>query len=175
LKNKTKTIVITGAESTGKSALTEYLASYFNAPAIPEFARKYVENLNKKYTYNDVEIIARRQIFQLKELKKQNHEYIFSDTWLIITKIWFEEVFGQLPSWIESEIHQSDIDLFIVCDIDLPWIPDNVRENGGEKRIYLQNKYIENIIHYNFPYQIVNGLNKTRFQNAVKMVQQLTT
>ncbi|HKI87928.1 MAG TPA: ATP-binding protein, partial [Draconibacterium sp.] len=147
-----KIIIITGAESTGKSTLAESLGQYFNVPVIPEFAREYVEQLNRAYKYSDVEIIARKQVEQLHAAKKQNHPVIFVDTWLIISKVWFEMVFERVPTWMENEIQTSQIDLFLVCDIDLPWIPDSVRENGGKKRRILQNMYIDNIKKYNFTY-----------------------
>jgi nicotinamide riboside kinase len=172
LKNKQKIIVITGAESTGKSALTGFLAGHYKAPYIQEFARSYIEQLNRKYTYEDVELIARKQVEQLEEMKKIYTQFIFVDTWLIITKIWFEEVFKNVPEWIEAEIKKTTIDLFLVCDTDLPWIPDQVRENGGERRIYLQNQYIENIRNYGFKYTIVKGENHERFLNALSVLEQ---
>ena len=171
MKNNQKIIVITGAESTGKSALTGFLAGHYKAPAIHEFARSYIEQLGRKYTYDDVELIARKQVEQLEEIKKINSRIIFVDTWLIITKIWFEEVFGYVPEWIETEIRKANIDLFLVCDIDLPWVPDPVRENGGEKRIYLQNRYIENIRNYGFKFHIVKGENHERFLNALSILE----
>ena len=51
-------IAITGPESTGKSWLTEQLAQAFNTTFIPEYARKYIEQLNRPYDFNDIEIIA---------------------------------------------------------------------------------------------------------------------
>jgi NadR type nicotinamide-nucleotide adenylyltransferase len=173
LKKQPKIIVITGAESTGKSTLTEKLANYFNVPFIPEIAREYVENLKYKYDYNDVENIAKIQIEQLKKLENSDAEYIFLDTWLIVTKIWFEFVYDKYPVWLISEIIKTNINLFLVCDIDLPWIADPVRENGGENRKILQNKYIENIKTFNFNYKIVSGLDEERFNNALKFISEL--
>ena len=66
---KPKIVVITGAESTGKSKLAELLADKYNVPFIPEYARMYIENLGRKYEYSDVEIIAKKQIEQLNSLK----------------------------------------------------------------------------------------------------------
>jgi nicotinamide riboside kinase len=172
LKNKQNIIVVTGAESTGKSALTGFLADHFKAPYTQEFARIYIEQLDRKYTWDDVEFIARKQIQQLEEMKKINSRFIFADTWLIITKIWFEEVFGRVPDWIEKEIRKEDISLFLVCDTDLPWIPDPVRENGGERRTYLQNRYIKTIRDYGFNFYIVQGKNNERFINALSFVEQ---
>ncbi len=172
MKNRFKTVVVTGAESTGKSVLTEKLASHFEAPYIPEFAREYVENLDRHYTYADVETIARRQIKQFNDFKQQEHLLFFADTWLIITKIWFEEVYNDLPAWIEDEIKKTEIDLFLVCDTDLPWVPDNVRENGGKRRRYLQKRYIDALKEYNFAYEIVSGADSSRLQNAVRSLEE---
>ncbi|RIH63015.1 ATPase [Mariniphaga sediminis] len=173
MKTESKIIVITGAESTGKSALCEWLANHFQVPFVPEFARIYVEKLNRHYNYSDLEIIARKQIQQLSELKKEKLPLVFADTWLIITQIWFEEVFDRVPDWLESAIRKNPIDLFLVCDTDLPWEPDPVRENGGEKRLYLQNRYIETIKKYGFRYKIVRGKNEERFQDALQHLESL--
>ncbi len=173
MKNKQKIIVITGAESTGKSALTGFLAEYYKVPSIPEFARSYIEHLDRKYTYEDVEYIARKQVEQLEEMKKIRSEFLFIDTWLIITKIWFEEVYRRVPEWICKQIKHTAIDLFLICDTDLPWIPDNVRENGGERRDYLQNRYIEEIKNYGFNFHLVKGVNHERYMNALEVLEQL--
>ena len=167
LKSQPKIIVITGAESTGKSTLTEALANHFNVPFIPEIARGYVEDLHEKYTFSDVENIAKKQVEQFNQLKNTNHPFIFVDTWLIITKIWFEVVFKKTPDWFESEFQKNRIGLFLVCDTDLPWIADPVRENGGEQRIILHNKYIETIREYNFKYKVVSGKGEERVKNAL--------
>lgn len=174
MKTEQRTIVITGAESTGKSVLTRQLANHFQVPFISEYARNYIEQLERNYKFSDVEHIAREQIQQLHDLKKKDIPWVFSDTWLVITKIWFEEVFQKVPSWIEPEIMNTKIDLFLVCDINLPWVADSVRENGGERRSYLQKRYIETIQHYGFKYEIISGLNETRFLNARNALKKLT-
>lgn len=171
LKKEVKIVVITGAESTGKSVLTEWLANHFQIPFIPEFARSYIEQLGRKYNYSDVEFIARTQVKQFNELKDSDLPWIFCDTWLIITKVWFEEVFGRVPDWIEAEINNTIIDLFLVCDTDLPWIPDPVRENGGERRLYLHNRYIQTIKKFEFNYKIINGQDEMRYQNALHQLK----
>lgn len=173
MKNQPKIVVITGAESTGKSTLTEQLAQHFGAPFIPEIARTYVEHLNRKYTYEDVECIAKLQVGQLEKIKRQSASYIFIDTWLIITKVWFEFVYNKTPGWLTEEIRKAKIDLFLLCDTDLPWIEDPVRENGGENRNILQNLYIKNISEFGFKYEIVRGADQFRLLNAIKFVNKL--
>jgi NadR type nicotinamide-nucleotide adenylyltransferase len=173
VKTSSKIIVITGAESTGKSTLTEALAKHFNTPYIPEIAREYVEKLDGDYNYNDVETIARMQVEHFREIQYTNTPYIFIDTWLLNTKVWFEEVFEKSPDWLLPEILEIKVDLYLICDIDLPWIYDPVRENGGEKREFLQNRYIENIKEFNFKYEMVQGKNEERFQNTLEILKLL--
>ena len=100
MKNTPAIYVITGAESTGKSAMTEWLANYYDVPCIPEFARSYIEKLDRPYTYRDVEIIASTQVQELNEYKNSKYQFIFVDTLLIITRVWFEIVFGKYPEWL---------------------------------------------------------------------------
>jgi NadR type nicotinamide-nucleotide adenylyltransferase len=169
MPDRTTKIVITGAESTGKSTLAESLAAHFQTIWIPEFSRSFVENLHRNYTYSDIELIARHQIAENQNVD-QNIDLVFFDTWLIITKVWFEFVFGKSPAWLHEFILQSNIDLFLVCDIDIPWVPDPLRENGGENRMILHNIYIEQIESYGFNYQVISGVEGERFKNALKIV-----
>jgi nicotinamide riboside kinase len=158
--------VITGPESTGKSILTQQLAHAFNAIAEPEFARTYIESLNRKYQYSDVETIARQQIKQQRHHILQNTQLVSFDTGLIITKVWFEVVFNKCPHWLIEALNTIPIAGYLLCEPDLPWVPDNVRENGGHMRINLFNQYKAEIVRLNVPYAIINGVGNARLQNA---------
>lgn len=165
-------IVITGPESTGKTTLSEILANELNAALIPEYARSYVESLQRHYNYDDVEQIARHQAGQERLLAESTEKKIlFMDTWLILTKVWFDVVYGTVPDWIEDYIASSDIDLFLVCRPDLPWVPDPVRENGGEMRNILFDRYCREIEQYGFRFGIVEGEGDTRRLNAMKLIR----
>ena len=166
--NKIQKIVITGPESTGKTSLSRQLSEYYNAPLIPEYARKYIETLNNKYNYNDVVNIAKYQIEQLEKINTDysNSRFVFIDTGLIITKIWFNEVYKKIPDFLINSIKNIKIDLFYLCYPDIPWVPDKVRENGGKKRIELFYKYKYELDYYNFKYIIIKGDIKNRFLSA---------
>ena len=102
--DRLKTIVVTGPESTGKTTLTEALALQLNATWIPEYARSYIEKLQRPYHYQDLENIAQHQIHQEKKYSKiANNGILLMDTWLIVTKVWFEVVYGNSP----GKIHLS--------------------------------------------------------------------
>lgn len=163
-------IVVTGAESTGKSTLSQALSQHYQCPWIPEFARPYIESLTRDYTFEDVAFIAKNQIRQDEQC---TGEMVVFDTWLIITKVWFDFVYGKHPDWLDRFIDSSHIDLFLICDIDLPWVFDPVRENGGENRKILHERYQQEIINYGFNYRVVDGEGHQRLQNAVKHINEL--
>ncbi len=173
LKDRPKIIAITGAESTGKTTLSKALSIHYGVPFEPEFARNYIRDLNRKYTYRDVEIIAKKQLEQYNQHVNSNNPLVILDTWLLITKVWFEVVFKKAPDWIDMAIKKNQVDLFLVCDIDLPWMADEVRENGGENRVRLQKRYIEELEKYQFSYKIVHGTGDIRVQNAISFIDGL--
>ena len=144
-----KVIVVTGPESTGKSTLCQQLAEHFHSEYIAEYARNYVAEHGYKYTYKDVEHIARHQhehlqktIERIKSTPSESNEpyLLFVDTHLIITKVWFEKVFDHEPAWLNEAIAQSPVDLYLLCQPDTPWEYDPVRENPNI-RPELYNRY----------------------------------
>ncbi len=165
-------IVICGPESTGKSTLAASLAKYYNTVWVKEYAREYVENLGRKYTYDDVEIIALEQIKQLKASEEAKSNLIFFDTGLIITKVWFSEVFKRCPKWLDDKIIECRPSLYLLCYFDLNWEFDPVRENGNDnRRAYLFDKYHEEIKNTGCKYQIIKGFNQERFNLAIETIE----
>lgn len=165
-----KKVVVTGPESTGKTLLSEALATSLKAVLVPEFARSYIEKLERPYNYTDLELIARHQIEEETRLT-QGNGMLLMDTWLILTRVWFDVVYGKVPDWVNEYISASKIDLFLVCKPDLPWVPDPVRENGGEMRLVLFDRYCREIEDFGFKYEIVGGVGDARLQNALQMLK----
>lgn len=170
--NRKIRVAITGPESTGKTTLAIELSHIFAGRFIPEYAREYVENLTSHYTYHDVEAIARKQVEQYIEAQNHPEKIIFFDTWLIITKVWFEWVFGRYPLWLEDSILNCPMDLYLLCKPDLPWIADRVRENGGENRIKLYEKYRDELIRYGFRFVEVGGTELARTELAIASIHE---
>jgi NadR type nicotinamide-nucleotide adenylyltransferase len=170
--NKLLKIAITGPESTGKTELAKQLSIHYNSEFIPEYARTYVEKLNRPYNYLDVLHIAHKQIELEQELRASNGKYLFLDTELIITKVWLEVVYGNCPKWIDKAIRQSNIDLYLLCNLDIPWVEDSVRENGGEMRGKLFQIYEQLIIENGFKYKVIAGTGDLRLRNALVAIEQ---
>lgn len=169
--NKTLKIVLTGPESTGKSTLTELLAKKFSVPFIPELAREYLNNKHQKYTYDDIVEIAKLQIATERELLKKNCNFIFLDTDLIITKIWFLHCYGKCPNFVDDYLKNESKPAFhLLCYYDLPWEPDPLRENPHIRNILFE-KYKKEIENYSFDYSIIKGYGDDRINLAISLVE----
>ena len=163
-----KHIVITGPESTGKTVLCEKLARHYQTVFIPEYARDYILALKRPYVYEDVLHIAGKQVDLAGEYSKTAKNMLFYDTYLIITKVWFDVVFNKHPLWMDEILLENTIDIYLLCAPDIPWIPDPVRENGGEMRNVLFKRYQTELDNFHSKYQIISGNN--RFESAVEYI-----
>lgn len=162
-------IAILGPESTGKTALAKQLANHYEAPWVPEFAREYVENLTGPYTFEDVCKIALKQIEQEKSfesLSSTSSNYVFFDTDLIITKVWFSYSFDKIPNFLTEQLETGFFDLYLLCAPDLPWEPDPVREHGNDREFFFE-WYKKEIEQTGKPYVIIEGFGDQRIQNAI--------
>lgn len=165
-----KIIILTGPESTGKTELSRKMAKKFNTVCVEEFARQYIADLNRPYNYNDILLIAEHQCKTFNDTSLP--ELVFFDTYLIITKIWFQWVYRKYPSWLDDEIKKTDNSLYLLCAPDIPWQPDRLRENGGENRIRLFNLYREELEAFGLKFHLVDGFGETRLMNATKIVNE---
>lgn len=165
-------IALLGAESTGKTTLCSELAALYHANWIPEYARDYVSQLNRDYTFEDIEHIANQQFNQINA--EYSSKIVFFDTELIITKVWFEVVFHACPQWINEAIVKSPINYYLLCNTDIDWIPDAVRENGGEMRNQLHAQYETILKELNLPYAIVSGAGQERIACAVRYIDKIS-
>ena len=160
---------IIGPESSGKSTLARYLAKRYKGVLVPEYARTFVEQLmangrtdewTKVITYEDVCSIARHQIEELAEISRQpsdtSNQLYFFDTELIVTKVWFEYAFGQVPEWLEEAIRKYPMDVYLLTYPDTLWTQDGARYNGSDKlRKELFDRYEAEIQALDIPYYII--------------------
>jgi NadR type nicotinamide-nucleotide adenylyltransferase len=163
-------ISITGPESTGKSWLAQRLAEHYLTDWVPEFARKYLGDLKRPYRYNDILEIAKGQ-FAAENSFSGNTGLLFCDTDFCVTSIWCNVKYAKCHPWISSKLEQNLYGLYLLCDIDLPWQYDPLRENP-EMRSELFEMYNDLLQNHHFNYKVVSGLGEQRLQNAISFVNE---
>ncbi|MFP4469081.1 MAG: AAA family ATPase [Bacteroidales bacterium] len=165
-------IAVTGPESTGKSMMAQQLANYFQTVWVPEYARVYLLRIGRDYNYDDILEIARGQKASAKVFESIANRLLFSDTELLVTKIWCDVKYGRCHPWIEEELNKQDFRLYLLMDIDLPWEFDPLREHP-EKRRYLMDLYIKELEQRKLNYRIIGGTGEERFRNALQALNEL--
>ena len=178
-------MVVIGPESTGKSSLCEALSKHFDAVWCPEFAREYLTTHGKDYTFEQLDEIARGQLkledeqAALASLQWSNQEIhitpkplLFVDTDMYVMKVWCEFVFGKCHAWIEEEISKRKYDLYLLCNTDLPWQKDHLREYPDlETRETLLGIYRDLLLHQSVPWVEISGTGADRIESAIRAVQ----
>jgi NadR type nicotinamide-nucleotide adenylyltransferase len=184
LKNFKKIVVI-GPESTGKSTLCAELAAHYKTEWCPEYAREYLDKNGKDYSYDDLLTIAKGQIaeeevtsYKLQVASEDshqpstiNHQLLFIDTDMYVMKVWCEFAFGKCHNWILNQIANRKYDLYLLCNVDLPWVSDELREYPDkETRNKLYHYYKDIMINQPVPWIDISGSYQGRFQIAISAV-----
>lgn len=162
-------IAITGPESTGKSMLAGQLAEYYDTIWVPEYAREYIDNLNRPYLLEDIVAIAKGQFENENIFAKKAKRFLFCDSDFIVLKIWCEFKYNTCPAWILDKVNNHIYDLYLLMDIDLPWEYDPLREHPHQREL-LFNLYKDELAGRKLPFRIISGFGNNRFKNAIKAV-----
>lgn len=200
-----KKIVIIGPESTGKSTLCEQLAAHYKTIWCAEYAREYLLKHGTDYSFDDLLTIAKGQLsledksvssmvngewsmvneepaIVNRESSIQNspltihHSPVFIDTDMYVMKVWCEYVFGKCHQYILDEIAARKYDLYLLCNIDLPWVADELREYPNEEpRRELYQIYKDIMINQQTPWVDISGDYEERLEKAIVAVDAILT
>jgi NadR type nicotinamide-nucleotide adenylyltransferase len=170
-------IVVIGPESTGKSTLCGQLAEHYLTEWVPEYARTYLLEIRRPYTYEDLLIIARGQLeLEDRIASSLKNSMVFIDTDMYVMKVWCEYVFGKCHPFILDQIVKRKYDAYLLCNTDLPWVADELREYPDlALREHLFHMYKDLMINQSEPWVEVRGNDNERFRNAVSFVDSLSS
>lgn len=166
-------VLITGPESSGKTYLTAWLSSSFQAPFVNEFARQY---LDEKSGYEQVDLthIAIGQMRLEKEKEKENPDFLFCDTGVEVVVIWSLSKFRSVDERIKKLAKDSYYDLVLLCKPNIPWEEDPLRENQYN-RDQLFDLYLEHFSQTNQLVRIVDASLNNRTTQALGFVYSVIT
>lgn len=184
--NSLKKVVVIGPESTGKSMLCELLAQHYNTVWCPEFAREYLLKHGMNYSYDDLLKIAKGQVDLEEKFEEEvgngsssgaeansanKSELLIIDTDMYVMKVWCEFVFGKCHQWIIDQIAERKYDLYLLCNIDLPWSKDELREYPDAKtRLKLYHMYRDIMINQTVPWIEISGNYDQRLGKSVEAI-----
>ena len=175
-----KKVVVIGPESTGKSTLCEQLASHYKTLWCREYAREFLLQHGMNYSYDDLLTIAKGQLSLEDKFTREVEEgnagdpLLFIDTDMYVMKVWCEFVFGKTHPFITEQIAERKYDLYLLCNIDLPWVKDELREYPDiERRQKLFNIYKDILSNQRVSWTIISGNYEERLHSAISAVDRL--
>jgi nicotinamide riboside kinase len=116
------------------------------------------------YNFDDLLAIAHGQIMEdeyIERIENQSmplleaggHIPLFIDTDMYVMKVWCEFVFGKCHRYVLDQIVKRKYDLYLLCNTDLPWVKDELREypdlKTREKLFYI---YKDIMVNQNVPW-----------------------
>lgn len=164
-----RTLCLHGPESTGKSWLAPRLAAHFDTIHVPEYGRTWCEVRGNDLAMDDLLSIATTHDAMTRAGLRQCNRRLILDTDPLMTAVWADMLFGRRDPWFAR--WQGTADLYLLMDVDLPWIDDGTRFFGGEAdrqrffdlcRAELERRGV--------PWALVSGRGEARFENALAAI-----
>jgi len=165
-----KTICLHGPESTGKSTLAPELAKHFDTIWLPEYGRTYCEVFGLALTMADLLAIGRTHAAMTETAKRFANRRLILDTDPLMTAAWAEMLFHQSDPWFGG--FQDTADLYLLLDIDIPWIDDGTRFFGSEEQ---RRKFFDcsrdQLERRGIPYALISGPAEERFDRSIAAIE----
>ena len=144
----TRRLCFTGPESTGKTTLAHRLAAHLGVECVPEASRLYAERVGRELTVSDVEPIACEEIALVdaatERAARNGAQALVLDTDLVSTIVYAERYYGYESAWLDAAARTRLADLYFLCDIDTPWVPDGIRDRPGD-RVGMRDAFVRHL------------------------------
>jgi NadR type nicotinamide-nucleotide adenylyltransferase len=169
-----KRVCLYGPESTGKTTLSREIAARYDTVWMPEYGRSYDHEYKKgdPWADDDFVAIARGHQAMRRALEQSANRLIVEDTDPILTAVWAQMLLGHVPEWFNQDIELAD--LYLLMDIDVPWIDDGMRVFGKhEERQKFMDLCKEELDRRGAKYLVLSGDWYSRKETAVEAVDEL--
>jgi NadR type nicotinamide-nucleotide adenylyltransferase len=165
-------VVCFGPESTGKTTLAARLAEHYQTVWVPEWARGHLDPMGGKCVADDISLIALGQASSEDALARQANRVLICDTDTLTTTIWSEIYFKDCAEWIRELAQRRVHDLYLLHDIDVPWVNDQQRDMP-HRRDEFMSRCRSILESHRRPYVVLSGDWESRFRKAVAAIDAL--
>jgi NadR type nicotinamide-nucleotide adenylyltransferase len=165
-----RTICLHGPESTAKSTLAPRLAAHFGSTWIAEFGRTYTEWFGTSWTMADLVEIARAHDAETRTAVAAGKLPVILDTDPLMTCVWAEMLYGRHDPWFDA--WDNCADLYLLFDIDLPWVADGTRIFGTvaeRQRFFDLSRAI--LERRGVRWALVRGEGEARYRRALEAIE----
>ena len=169
--------VLIGPECTGKTWLAVELAARYGVPGAPEHAREYVERHGSSLDYADVDPIGRGQRAgedaAIARAVAAGAPLVVLDTDLVSTMVYSRHYYGACPVWIEEAAARRLGELYLLHQIDVPWVEDGRQREQPARRPELYERFRAALAGVSARIVPIHGDWEERLRRAVQAVDGL--
>lgn len=165
-------VVVTGSECTGKTTLATQLAEVYSAELVPEFVRGFSVSMGGRIQFTDHGPIARGQMALEDEHATGATGLLIHDTDLLSTVLYCRHYFDRCPDWIAGAAVDRRPNLYLVCDIDVPWMPDALRDRG-DRREEMHALFTSAVEESGAKWALMTGNETTRLGKARELIDSM--
>src|SRR5688572_12033283 len=94
---------------------------------------------------------------------------IVLDTDLVSTMVYARHYYGSCPAWIEQAVRDRRGNLYLLCDIDVPWVADPQRDRPHHRR-HLHGQFVDALSTLGAHTVTIRGSWADRWEIAVEAV-----
>ena len=164
-----KKICFYGPESVGKTTLARQLAIEYDTVFVPEVARDILTS--NDITVDDIIKIGHAQTEAVLQGERVANRILFCDTDLITTQIYSEIYLHYVPPVLyelEKKIHY---DAYVLLNIDVPWVADNLRD-FGHQRPEMLGRFRDELTRRKLPYTLISDSHSERLLALKQIINQ---
>ena len=166
-----RTICLHGPESTGKSTIAPLLAARYGGVVQSEYGRDYAETHGTDFTMTDLVAIAVEHDRRTRSLLAVGADPLILDTDPLMTAVWADMLFGRRDPWFDTWDRTAD--LYLLFDMDLPWIEDGTRLFGTRE---LRRKFFDlsnaELVRRGVRWALVSGQGEARLASAIAAIEE---
>lgn len=179
-------ITIVGAESSGKTTLAKQLASALSCTWYPEYARAYLEKLDRPYMQEDLIEIAKGEWGNIRHIQKEKYginwaelfrqenffeedfisfltslkrDIVIVDGGLFTIRMWAMIKYATRLQEVEDMFAKDPTSFYLLCRPRNIWESDPLREAPLVlDRAWIYNEYLKELYANQFPFLFAESL-----------------
>ena len=163
-------VALLGAESSGKSTLSEALAVHYGTVWVPEYLREFVDTQGRVPYEHDQFGIARTQREREQGAMAQATRFLFCDTTPLMTALYSQVYWGRVDAALARLAAVHDYDWTFVTAPDSPWEPDGLQRESEEVRQMVHRMLLEALDARGIPYVLLEGSLPQRLRQVEELL-----
>lgn len=169
------TVALLGAESTGKTLLSDALrdalaAEGRDAVVVAEYLREFCVRAGRTPRRDEQQGIAAEQTLRIASAAAR-HDIVIADTTALMIAVYSDQVFGDSSLYAQAETVQRQYDSTLLTALDLPWRADDFQRDGPHVREPVDARVRAALRRAEVNFSVVSGSGPERLSNALVVVR----